>query len=134
MNTRSGRIIKKPQLYTNIKFKKGSGFKGCDHYDHSYSLKQKEQQKEKYKPGDYDYTDGFLVKDDEPIIYMSGDSDTEDEFIESDEETTKKTYGKTTKKINRKKLKSMIIQNSIDSEESSTEEEYDDPNDEDYIP
>lgn len=34
--TRSGRVTKKPELYSNQKFKAGSGFSGCDSYDRSY--------------------------------------------------------------------------------------------------
>tara|TARA_B110000444_G_scaffold217804_2_gene217000 strand:+ start:414 stop:848 length:435 start_codon:yes stop_codon:yes gene_type:complete len=34
--TKSGRITKKPELYSEKKFKAGSGFSGCDSYDRSY--------------------------------------------------------------------------------------------------
>jgi len=34
--TRSGRTTKKPELYSEKKFKAGSGFSGCDSYDRSY--------------------------------------------------------------------------------------------------
>lgn len=34
--TRSGRTTKKPELYSNQKFKAGSGYSGCDSYDRSY--------------------------------------------------------------------------------------------------
>jgi hypothetical protein len=34
--TRSGRTTKKPELYSEQKFKPGSGFSGCDSYDRAY--------------------------------------------------------------------------------------------------
>ena len=34
--TRSGRTIKKRELFTEMIFVSGSGFSGCDHYDGSY--------------------------------------------------------------------------------------------------
>ena len=34
--THSGRISKKPELYSKQKFRAGSGFSGCDSYDRSY--------------------------------------------------------------------------------------------------
>lgn len=34
--TKSGRVVKAPKRFTDMKFVAGSGFSGCDHYDMSY--------------------------------------------------------------------------------------------------
>ena len=35
--TRSGRKVKQPKRFQNESFIAGSGFSGCDHYDHGYN-------------------------------------------------------------------------------------------------
>ena len=108
--TRSGRKT----INTEVKIKKG-----CVHY-------QKEKEKYVSQPNEYDYTDGFLVKDNEPILYMSEESDTESEFLSSDEETeTESVFLSSDEETEQEPLEFQT--------NTQSDIESDDPEDEDYI-
>ena len=82
--TKSGRVIKKPERFENLKFVIGSGFVGCDHYDHGYN-RGKFSGYEKVIIQYPQNLANFVVADDKPIEL---ESDYEDEKEWSGGETS----------------------------------------------
>jgi len=84
MTTRYGRIVKKPQRHADKEYTKGSGFKGCDHYDSGYSGFEEQTRdytaEELPTQQDINFIDNRSEQELEPIHEMT---DTEEEEMET---------------------------------------------------
>lgn len=84
MKTQSGRNVVAPKRFEDEQenFTPGSGFVGSDHYDHQYgggNIITPVQLEEGFTDS-YDYTDGFVVPDEEEEYCYNDDTSDEEEF------------------------------------------------------
>ena len=82
--TKSGRTVKQPRKFQDIKFVKGSGISGCDSFDHGYDHGH-HYDNERFMP-DYNLNN-FIVNDDDTVIKdnidLSDNSESEFDFDDS---------------------------------------------------
>ena len=98
--TKSGRVVKSPKNeYTDREFVTGSGFVGADHYDRGFDGNYAEMYTDKVNPhpNNYNYKDGFIVKenddkeekqnvDDEESVGEEESDEDEEESVGEEEE------------------------------------------------
>ena len=82
--TRSGRVSQKPVMLADEEFIGGSGFVGCDHYDHSYDGRDLLFDTNRIRSYGVDLT-GFVVEDNQPVSPRILDSEDEGEWESGDE-------------------------------------------------
>tara|TARA_Y100000768_G_scaffold388920_1_gene388714 strand:+ start:1632 stop:2021 length:390 start_codon:yes stop_codon:yes gene_type:complete len=93
--TKSGRVVKSPKNeYTDREYVAGSGFVGADQYDREFDGNSVEMHTDKvfsYTTDNYNYKDGFIVKEDDdkeenPCVADENDEESVGNETDSDEE------------------------------------------------